>query len=48
VFRKWPTKETILMKSEVEDEKKKRGERISDEDFNRFNNNNKSNRSGGK
>ncbi|XP_026822903.1 putative uncharacterized protein DDB_G0274405 [Rhopalosiphum maidis] len=47
--KKWPTKETIQTKADVEDEKNKRGERIADEDFHRFNNkNNKSNNSGNK
>jgi hypothetical protein len=46
ICRKWPTKETIQTKADVEDEKNKRGERIADEDFHRFNKNNKSNSSG--
>ncbi|XP_001946648.1 nuclear fragile X mental retardation-interacting protein 1 [Acyrthosiphon pisum] len=46
--KKWPTKENIQIKVDVEDEKNKRGERIADEDFQRFNKNNKSNNSGNK
>ncbi|XP_022166502.1 nuclear fragile X mental retardation-interacting protein 1-like [Myzus persicae] len=46
--KKWPTKETIQIKVDVEDEKNKRGERIADEDFQRFNKNNKSKNSGNK
>lgn len=46
IYRKWPTKENIQIKLEVEDEKSKRGERIGDEDFHRFYKNNRSNRSG--
>lgn len=47
ICRKWPTKENIQIKLEVEDEKNKRGERIADEDFQRFNNKkNKFNKSG--
>lgn len=46
--KKWPTKENIQTKVNVEDEKNKRGERIADEDFQRFNKNNKANNSGNK
>lgn len=46
ICRKWPTKEAIKLKVDIEDEKNKRGERIADEDFQRFNKTNKSNNSG--
>ncbi|XP_050537035.1 FMR1-interacting protein NUFIP1 [Daktulosphaira vitifoliae] len=45
--KNWPTKETAKLKLEIQNEKVKRGERIADEDFNRFNNkNDKLNRNG--
>ncbi|XP_025193010.1 nuclear fragile X mental retardation-interacting protein 1 [Melanaphis sacchari] len=46
--KKWPTKEAIKTKVDIEDEKNKRGERIADEDFQRFNKKNKTNNSGNK